>query len=45
MLEESAKIIKLYGNKDNIEIFVKIKNHLGCCYRRLGDLKEAKRNL
>ena len=25
--------------------FVKIKNNLGCCYRRLGDLKSAKKHL
>ena len=34
-----------YGTNDHLAIYVKIKNHLGCCYRRLGDLKEAKKHL
>jgi len=42
---ETEKFVKKFGDQRHQEIFVEIKNHLGCCYRRLGDLQEAKRHL
>jgi len=45
VLHENEKIVRSFGCKDHQDKFVKIKNNLGCCYRRLGDLKEAKMHL